>query len=192
MRFISVLVCAAITLSGTGCIKHKWKGGVPPQPTPYPVLSLSTEKTLAVASMVRVMVNTLPDNTVTCLSIDIPKYGESFNYNPDSLLLKAMEGKVKVVSDKNCPPSYWNTHRTDKPFELVKPPPGYVEPFHVFITDLQFLGANHAKGTVIGTARSVRYSLPCNAFRTSRHNWRPSCLAGSYMIMAAALVGRPR
>jgi hypothetical protein len=30
--------------------------------------------------------------------------------------------------------------------------------------------------------RSTRYSLPCNAFRTSRHNWRPSCPFGTYQI----------
>jgi len=185
VRFVSFFLCVVVTLSGTGCIKHKWKGGVPPQPTPYPVLSLSTEKTLAVASMVRKFVNGFPANSVACLSIEIPRYGEPFHYYPDSMLMKAVEGLVKVVSERNCPPSYWNATSPGKPFEPLKPPPGYIEPWHVFVTDLEYFGANQTRGTVIGYIRSVGYSLVCYALRISRHNWRPSCPAGNYMILGS-------
>jgi hypothetical protein len=182
VRLVSFVLCVVLTLSGTGCIKHKWKGGVPPQPTPYPVLSLSTDKTLAVASMVRKFVNGFPPNSVACLSIDMPKYGEPFYYDPDSAMLKAVHGIVKVVSDKDCPPTYWRMYTRENPQEEVKPPPGYVDPIHVFITDLQFLGANQVKGIVNGTVKSTRYTLPCYARRMSRHNWRPSCPFGTYTI----------
>jgi hypothetical protein len=165
MKFTLVLLCAGITLAGAGCNRHRWKDGVPPQPIPYPVLSLSTEKTLAVAAMVRVAVNVVPANAVACLSIDIPRYGERFQYYPDSVLLKAVEGNVKIVSERNCPA------------------PGDVEPYHVIATQLQYFGANQAKGTVISAVRSVHYVLPCYVRRMSRHTWRPSCGPGMYEIM---------
>jgi hypothetical protein len=153
-----------MTLAGVGCNKHRWKDGVPPQPTPYPILSLSTEKTLAVAAMVRVALNVVPANAVACLSIDIPRYGEPFRYYPDSVLLKAVEGKIKIVSERDCPQA------------------GNVELYHVWATELQYLGANQAKGTVISAVRSARYVLPCYVRRMSRHNWRPSCGPGMYEI----------
>ena len=165
IRFLLVVLCSGITLAGAGCNKHRWKGGVPPQPTPYPVLSFSTEKTLAIAAMVRVALNVVPANAAACLSIDIPKYGEPFHYYPDSVLLKAVEGKIKVVSERDCPQA------------------GNVEPYHVWATQLQYFGANQAKGTVISAVRSVRYVLPCYVRRVSRHNWRPSCGPGMNEIL---------
>jgi len=181
VRFFGLFLCGVVTISCTGCAKHKWKDGIPPQPTPYPVLSLSTEKTLAVAAMVRKFAGGFADKTV-CLSIDVPKHVEPFSYNPDSTMLKAVEGILKVVPENDCPPNYWRRYTLEHPHEEVKAPPGYVDPMHVVVTDIQFLGANQVKATVFGTMTSTRYTLPCYARRISRHNWRPSCSHGMYQI----------
>ena len=81
------------------------------------------------------------------------------------------------------PTIFWRSSNPDKPFERLKAPPGYGEPYHIIATELQYLGANQAKGTVIGLGISVRYVLPCYVRRMSRHNWRPSCPFGAYEIL---------
>jgi len=102
---------------------------------------------------------------------------------PDSALLKAVEGKAKILSEKDCPPSYWNVYSREKPFESIKALPGYVEPYHVWAAKLKYLGANQAQGEVVGAVMSLRYIRYCYARRMSRHNWRASCPGGVNEIL---------
>jgi hypothetical protein len=186
MNRITIALFAGFTLLATGCIKHgRFKNGVPVQQRASPPLGLSTEKNLALAAMMRVVFPLLPQNSTACLSVDIPKYGYPFLYDPDSTLLKAADGTVKVTAETTCPPSYHSAG-----FYVVTPnepkaPAGYVNPSHVSISDIHYLGANQVRGQVtawIGAFRMIRY---CYALRLSRHNWRAACPGGLNEILGS-------
>jgi hypothetical protein len=184
MKDIIITLLAALMLSATGCIKHgRFKNGVPVQQRASPALGLSTEKNLALAAMMRVVLPALPQNATACLSVDIPKYGYPFLYDADSTLLKAAGGIVKVTAETTCPPSYdYGGFHVVTPNE-PKPPPGYVNPYHVSIGDMHYLGANQARAQVTARLQAYRMIRYCYARRISRHNWRAACPAGVNEIL---------
>src|SRR5438045_9771500 len=132
MKCIAIV---ALTLFSTSCSKHgRFKDGMPPQPKPYPIRSLSTEKDLALAAMVRVVLSQLPANSTACLSFSSLNHGFYFQHDADSILRRASGGIAKIVTETDCPPSYGG-------FYVVMPnepkrPEGYVDPYHVTIEDI--------------------------------------------------------
>src|SRR5438270_7252017 len=179
-----VIAIAALTLLTTSCIKHgRFKDGVPVQQRASAPLGLSTEKNLALAAMMRAVLPGLPRNSTACLSVDIPKYGYPFLYDADSTLLKAAGGIVKVTAENACPPSYgYGGFHVLTPNE-PKPPAGYVNPYHVSIGDMHYLGANQARAQVTARLQAYRMIRYCYARRMSRHNWRAACPAGVNEIL---------
>src|ERR1043166_8368823 len=107
MKRITVALFFSFVLWATGCIKHgRFKNGAPIHPKPYPVLSLSTEKDLALAAVVRVVLRQLPANSTACLSFTSLKDGFYFLNAADSVLRNASGGIAKIVTESDCPPSY--------------------------------------------------------------------------------------
>lgn len=183
MRVIAIV---ALTLLSTSCIKHgRFKDGMPPQPKPYPVRSLSTEKDLALAAMVRVVLSQLPANSTACLSFTNLKYGFYFQHDADSILRVASGGIAKIVTETDCPPSYGHGG-----FSVVMPneprrPEGYVDPYHVTIEDIHYDGANQVRARVTAKLAGYHQVRYCYASRTSRHNWRAACPGGSNILFGA-------
>ncbi|MFN2602930.1 MAG: hypothetical protein ABR582_09275 [Gemmatimonadaceae bacterium] len=194
MKRITIALISTFVLWTTGCIKHgRFKNGVPIQPKPYPVLSLSTEKDLALASMVRVVLSQLPANSTACLSFTNLKYGSYLQHEADSVLRGASGGIAKVVTEGDCPPSYGRCQFCVITGNEPKRPEGYVDPYHVTIEDIHYDGANQVRATV--TAKVVGYHQIryCFTRRMSRHNWRAACPAGSNIILSfvPGFVGHP-
>ena len=185
MRVIAIV---ALTLLSTGCIKHgRFKDGMPPQPKPYPVRSLSTEKDFALSAMVRVVLSQLPANSTACLSFTSLKHGFYFQHDADSILRRASGGIAKIVTETDCPPSYGHGG-----FYVVMPnepkrPEGYVDPYHVTIEDIHYDGANQVRATVTAKVPGYHQVRYCYASRMSRHNWRAACPAGANILLGSRL-----
>jgi hypothetical protein len=189
MKGITIALFAGLMLLAAGCIKHgRFKDGVPIQRKASPPLGLSTEKNIALAAMMRVVLPELPRNSTACLSVDIPRYGYPFLYDADSTLLRAADGIVKVTAETACPPSYDYGGFHELTRNAPKPPAGYVNPYHVSIGDMHYLGANQVKAQVMARLDAYRMIRYCYARRMSRHNWRAACPAGANEILGATLV----
>jgi hypothetical protein len=187
MKRVTIAFLPVVMLCMSGCIKHGRYTGAP-QPKPYPVRSLSTEKDLALAAMVRVVLSQLPANSTACLSFTSLRHGFYFQHDADSILRRASGGIAKILTETDCPPSYGHGG-----FYVVMPnapkrPEGYVDPYHVTIEDIHYDGANQVRAIVTAKVPGYHQIRYCYASRTSRHNWRAACPGGSNIILSSRSV----
>jgi hypothetical protein len=179
MSRIGTFAALAIAIASEACIhRHReW----PPRNT-HKIISFSTEKRAVVAAFIRRALSELPESVVTCLSIE-NKEDAPYAYDPDAALLNDVKGRQRVVPSKDCPRTYggeaWMVGQSPP-----KPPVGYVNPWSVFLRDIQFKGRDRTDAVVERGQTGFKYVLYCNAVRVGHNNWKVTCPAGVYLHLS--------
>lgn len=164
---------AACCVLVTGCIhRHReW----PPRNI-HKTISFSAHERESIATLISSSLFGFPEIRVACLSIENIE-DSPYSYEPDSELLREIKSTQKVVASRNCPPIY----------DLQTKPPGYMNPWGVFVGDIQFLGKNRTDATIELRERNSIYRSHCHALRIGRHNWKVFCPYGEHIILARVL-----
>ena len=179
-RFRICRLIAAGLLS-QGCIKH---GRSRPQTEPPTVYSLGTDRTRAVAAMVKSAVTLLPDErAVACVEFQKMHRGYYYMYRPSEELLTLIGDSPHVVGPNECPRSYgqgaFHVYDPNEP----KPPPGWIDPFYVVIEHESYDGSG-ASAEISFRRPGVEYTNMCNARRVGQRDWIAICRG-----VSAAMLG---
>jgi hypothetical protein len=165
------LTISLLVLTLGGCIKH---GRSHPQTGPTPVHAIAPGQRLAIASMLRNVLENLPDNhVVACVFFRKMVHGYYYAYRPDTALVRMLRGGHEIVRPDQCPPTRTGGFRV---FDLREPklPPGYLDPYGVLVESQQY-GRNEAAATIVVSQSSYEWTSQCMARRVSHNNWLGSC-----------------
>lgn len=170
-RSTGIAIAVALALTSESCIhRHKeW----PPRNT-HKVISFSTERRVAVAAFLHHVLVRFPEIKIACLSLENDE-DAPYAYEPDSALLREIKVPQKLVPSRDCPPTYGGPGAYRMGETPPKPPPGYVNPWSVFIKDFEMNGKHQARAVVEVGQFGYRYVHSCYSTRISRHNWRVNC-----------------
>jgi hypothetical protein len=161
-----------IMLTATACVrstKNRFQKGE------APVYSITAERREALSSMIAVVIDDLPAPRGTiCLAFDTVEYGWNYQYRPDSVLLRLLGERRKVVVPKDCPASYgrgaWEVGQTPR-----QPPPGYINPYFVHVTRQQYAGPESAGASLVAGQEGYGRHYICSTRRDRPRSWRATC-----------------